>query len=159
MSQSIHVTVAAIIERDNKYLMVEETSGGRLVFNQPAGHLEPQESLVDAAIREVQEEAARTFHPEYLIGVYSWVHPRKGHTIIRFTYSGSCSDFDPEQKLDQGIERAIWLPYEALAGMESRLRSPMVMRCIEDYRGNKRYPVDIIQDLEVETAIRYAVAV
>ncbi|MEM7281896.1 MAG: NUDIX hydrolase [Pseudomonadota bacterium] len=159
MNSKLHLTVAAVIERDKQFLMVEETSSGRLVYNQPAGHVEADESLLDAVVREVREETAWGFKPEFLIGVYSWRHPIKGDRIIRFTYSGHCFDHQPNQPLDQGIEQALWLSRDEIHAKEHKLRSPLVTRCLSDYLVNKRFPLDVVQDLDIETALRYAVAV
>ena len=90
-----HATVAAIIERDNKFLMVEEDIEGKIQLNQPAGHLDPDETLIDACIRETQEETAWTFHPEHLVGVYLWKQPNTEKTFLRFAMCGTCSDHKP----------------------------------------------------------------
>ena len=159
MTSPIHINVAGVIERNGRFLMVEETSSGKLVLNQPAGHLEANESLEQGVIREVKEESAWTFDPQHLIGIYSWRNPVKNHVIIRFAYSGTCHDHDPHQALDSGIERTLWLSVEELQENEARLRNPMVLRCISDYLNDKRYPLDVVQDLDLETALKYAVAV
>ncbi len=139
-----HATVAAIIERDNKFLMVEELIDGNRVFNQPAGHLDPDESLIDAVIRETREETAWQFLPEAVTGIYLWKHPDNGESFLRVAFCGQCSDHDSEQNLDDGILQAVWKSRDELIQHEQNLRSPMVINCIDDYLAGKRYPVDIL---------------
>jgi ADP-ribose pyrophosphatase YjhB (NUDIX family) len=139
-----HVTVASVIEQDGRFLLVEEDSSDGLVFNQPAGHLEPGESLLQAAVRETLEETAYHFRPESLLGVYRWQHPRKDITYLRFAFAGSVSGHEPGRELDTGIVRAAWLTLDEIRGLAQRHRSPLVLDCIEDYRAGKRYPLDIL---------------
>ena len=128
--------------------MVEElTSSGKTVFNQPAGHLEEAESLLDAVIRETREETAWGFIPESLIGIYRWQVPPAEATYLRFCFHGVCHDHQPELPLDDGIIRAVWMSREELAESPDRLRSPMVLRCIDDYLARCRYPLELINDL------------
>ena len=140
-----HATVAAVIERDNRFLMVEERIDGEMVINQPAGHLDDGESLLQAVIREVQEETAWTFKPAGIVGIYRWQHPSKHITHMRTTFFGSVSDHHPEQTLDEPIVAADWYTPEQLNGLN--LRSPMVMRCIHDYANNKHYPLELLCDV------------
>lgn len=142
-----HATVAAIIERDNRFLMVEEVSNGLTVYNQPAGHLDPGESILDAAIRETREETAWKFKPEYISGIYRWVQADTNRTFLRFAFVGSCEDHRKDQRLDDGIIRAVWLSRDELAAMPEKLRSPMVLHCIDDYLGGQRYPLNLITDI------------
>ena len=139
-----HTTVAAIIERDNKYLMVEEMIHGERVFNQPAGHLDPDESLIDAVIRETQEESAWHFIPEAITGIYLWKHPGNGKSFLRVAFCGSCLNHNPTQTLDDGIIHAVWKSRDELIGQPDKLRSPMVINCIDDYLAGKRYPLDML---------------
>ena len=139
-----HATVAAIVERDNKFLMVEELIHGKHVFNQPAGHLDPDESLIDAVIRETQEESAWQFVPEAVTGIYLWKHPENGKTFLRFAVCGTCQNHDPEQALDDGIVAAVWKTRDELLANPLTLRSPMVINCIDDYLAGKRYPLDML---------------
>lgn len=128
--------------------MVEELDrDGNLVLNQPAGHLEQAESLAEAVIRETREETAWGFSPDYLIGVYRWQVPPAGTTYLRFCFHGSCHDHRPDLPLDEGIQRAIWLSRDELAAQPERLRSPLVMRCIDDYLAGCRYPLELLNDL------------
>ena len=144
MTWKPHSTVAAIIERDNKFLMVEELVHGELVINQPAGHLDPDESLVVAAIRETQEETAWKFTPEAVTGIYLWKHPDNNETFLRVAFCGSCDKHNPSQPLDEGIVRAVWKSREELANEKTKLRSPMVLGCIDDYLSGKRYPLEML---------------
>ena len=127
------LTVAAIVERDGQFLLVEERVGNRMVFNQPAGHVERGEQLVDAVVRETLEETAWTFHPEALVGIYFWEQPDKQRSFMRFAFCGRVSGHDPTRRLDRGIERAVWMTREQIVARSARLRSPMVLRCIDDY--------------------------
>lgn len=142
-----HATVAAIIEQQGRFLMVEEESDGAIVYNQPAGHLDPDESLYDAVIRETDEETAWQFDPEYITGVYLWKQPDYERTFLRVAFTGSCHSHRPEQALDDGIIRAVWMTREELIERKTQLRSPMVLRCIDDYLANKRYPLDMLINL------------
>lgn len=139
------LTVAAIVERDGQYLLVEERVGNRMVFNQPAGHVERGEQFVDAVIRETLEETAWTFRPEALVGVYLWEQPDKQRTFLRVAYFGQVTEHDPLRPLDRGIQRAVWMSRDQLSMRSSRLRSPLVLRCIDDYRDGARYPLDVLK--------------
>ena len=125
--------------------MVEEKQGNEIVINQPAGHLEDGESLQAAVIRETFEETAWQFRPEAIIGIYRWVNPDQGQTFLRVSYAGSVSQHDPNQPLDTAILRAPWLSHEEL--LKRTLRSPMVMRSIDDYLAGCRYPLSLCDDI------------
>ena len=142
-----HTTVAAIIERDNKFLMVEEVVHSERVFNQPAGHLDADESLIDAVIRETREESAWQFIPEAITGIYLWKHPGNGESFLRVAFCGSCQNHDPAQELDDGILHAVWKSRDELIQLEHRLRSPMVINCIDDYLAGNRYPLNMLIDV------------
>lgn len=138
------VTVAAVVERDGRFLLVEEeTPRGRL-FNQPAGHLDPGESLVHAVGRETLEETAHTFQPTGLLGIYQYHSSADGVTYIRFAFTGEIAGHDAERALDHGIIRAAWLTPEEIRRDSGRHRSPLVMRCIEDYLAGRRFPLDVL---------------
>ena len=128
--------------------MVEENQAGEVVFNQPAGHLEANESLLEAAIRETWEETAWRFQPTALTGLYRWVHPEHQQTFLRVCFTGSIDQHDPSHPLDTGIIQTHWLTREELANRP--LRSPMVMRCIDDYLAGHRYPLALCNDLTEE---------
>lgn len=144
---SPHVTVAAVAVRDEHHLIVEEISRQRRVLNQPAGHLEDREALVDAVVREVREETAWEFHPEHIVGVYRWRNQANGSTYLRVAFYGNVSEHRPEQPLDDGIVEAHWLSYSELREREAQHRSPLVMRCIDDYLSGCRYELDLLGDI------------
>jgi 8-oxo-dGTP pyrophosphatase MutT (NUDIX family) len=146
------ITVAAIAETDGRFLLVEERINQRLVFNQPAGHVEQGESLLTAVIRETREETAWRFEPKSLIGIYLWRSPDSGVTTMRFAFSGSVDDHQAAQPLDQGIVCTHWFSRTDLQEREQRLRSPLVMRCIEDYLHGKRQPLTEFGHLNLHTA-------
>lgn len=142
-----HATVAAVIERNGQFLMVEEESNGRIVFNQPAGHLDPDETLMDAVIRETREETAWDFFPQALTGIYLWTHPESQRTYLRAAFCGHCDNHNPQQTLDDGIIRALWMTYDEILANAHKLRSPMVLRCINDYLAGQRYPLELLINL------------
>jgi 8-oxo-dGTP pyrophosphatase MutT (NUDIX family) len=140
------VTVAAVVERDGRFLLVEEHTERGLLLNQPAGHLEAGESIVAAVVRETLEESAWDFTPEHLIGVYRWRPSGSDITYLRFAFSGQLGKRHADRALDTGIVRAVWLsPDEIRAGRE-RHRSPLVVRCVEDYLAGVRAPLDLLVD-------------
>ncbi|NIR60704.1 MAG: NUDIX hydrolase [Gammaproteobacteria bacterium] len=147
MPWALRVTVAAVIERDGRFLMVEEVADSRLVLNQPAGHLDEGESLVQAARRETLEETAWHFRPEAVIGLYRWPRPDRAMTFLRIGFSGALETHEPDQPLDEGIRRAVWLTVEELEARRERLRSPMVLACVRDYLAGRRYPLELLVDL------------
>jgi 8-oxo-dGTP pyrophosphatase MutT (NUDIX family) len=148
MSEHISVTVAAVVEQDGRFLLVEEQADGGLKLNQPAGHLEPGESLVHGAAREALEESGYRFTPQALLGVYRWRRPG-GITYIRFAFCGSITGPEPGHRLDEGIVRVLWLAPDALRMEQTRHRSPLVMRCVDDYLAGKRYPLDLLAELNL----------
>ena len=125
--------------------MVEERQNNQIVINQPAGHLEAGESLQAAVIRETLEETAWQFQPEAIIGIYRWVHPEMAQTYLRVSYTGTITQHYPDQALDDGILSAQWLNRDEL--LKQPLRSPMVMRCIDDYLAGHRYPLSLCDDV------------
>jgi 8-oxo-dGTP pyrophosphatase MutT (NUDIX family) len=139
-----HVTVAAVIERDGKFLLVEEETDDGIRYNQPAGHLECNESLSEAAVREALEETAYTFEPEYLVGVYNWRSEVKDATYLRFSFAGKITGHDPLRPLDDGILSARWLTLDEIRTLAPRHRSPLILRCIEDFLAGKRYPLEMV---------------
>jgi len=147
------VTVAAIAEHEGRFLMVEERISGRLVLNQPAGHLEDGETLVEAAIRETREETAWRFRPDALVGTYLWRSPVDGRSFLRFAFCGAVDDHRAQQPLDHGIQRTLWVTHEQLLVQGPRLRSPLVLRCLQDYRLGKRQPLDTVACLGLESAL------
>lgn len=139
-----NVTVAAVVQRDGKFLLVEEETDVGLAFNQPAGHLECGESLVEAVVREALEETAYHFFPTHLVGIYNWRHPSKDLTYLRFAFGGELRGFEAERALDEGIVAARWLTLDEVKACADRHRSPLILRCIEDSLAGKRYPLDLL---------------
>ena len=137
------VTVAAVIERQGRFLLVQERIGGRLVLNQPAGHLDPGESLPAACRREVLEETAHRFTPLALVGVYRWHHPAQEVTYLRFAFCGDALE-EPGRALDREILALHWLTQEELAARRAMHRSPLVERCVEDYLAGRRFALEVL---------------
>ena len=144
MHQLPHITVATIVERAGKFLMVKENSGGRLVYNQPAGHVEVKESLLDAAIRETLEETAWRVNLEKLLGIYQYTSPENGITYIRHCFIAKAIEPRTERDLDEGIAEAVWVSLEELEQRESEMRSPLVLEVIRDYLKGVSYPLSLI---------------
>ena len=140
-----HVTVAAIIHHEGKFLLVDENVKGEQVINQPAGHLENNESLIDAVIRETLEETRWQFKPSYISGIYRWLHDN-GETYLRICFVGNVVNENLELDLDTGIERAVWYTEDEIR-QHKRLRSPLVLKSIEDYLLGNKYPLSLIQDI------------
>lgn len=147
------VTVASIVPRDGKFLLVEEMVRGELVLNQPAGHLEPGESLPAAAVREALEETGWEIQLNALVGVYQWTNPGADSHFLRFTFAATPLRHDPTRQLDSGIVRALWLTREEIAAEQGRLRSPMVLRCVDDWLSGKRLPLDAMVSLLAEAGM------
>ena len=146
-----NVTVAAIIERDGRFLLVEEHTPDGLRFNNPAGHLDPGESPIQGCARETLEETAFEFRPEYLVGVYlsrSLNNAQKDDesdiTYMRFAFSGTLGSFDSLRTLDTGIVRTVWMTADEIRQSTHLNRSPLLLRCMEDYLRGQRFPVDLI---------------
>jgi 8-oxo-dGTP pyrophosphatase MutT (NUDIX family) len=142
-----NTTVAAVIEQHGKLLLVEEQTAEGVRLNQPAGHLEDGESLLEAVAREAFEETAYRFEPEHLLGVYHWRHPDKDITYLRFAFTGRTSGHEPEHALDDGILRAVWMTPDEIRACHSMHRSPQVLLCIEHYLAGQRYPLSVITHL------------
>lgn len=141
-----NTVVASILERDGRFLLVEEMAQGRAVYNQPAGHLDAGETLLQAARRETLEESAWHSEPEGLVGVYLMEPPGTGITYLRFCFHGRLLRHDPALPLDKEILRTVWLTRDELAAQPDKHRSPLVLRCIDDYLAGQRYPLSLIND-------------
>jgi 8-oxo-dGTP pyrophosphatase MutT (NUDIX family) len=141
------LTVAAIVHRDGRFLVVEEHIRDALVFNQPAGHVEDGESIIAATVRETLEETAWHFVPTHLLGVYLWRNAATGHSFLRVALIGEVSGHDPGRRLDHGIVAAHWLDRDTLAAQPARLRSPLVTRCIDDYLAGQRHDLGALHYL------------
>ena len=140
------VTVAAVVERDGRYLLVEEHTPEGLRLNSPAGHLEPGESPLQGVVREALEETACRFAPEALVGVYL-ARLRRGDediTYLRFAFCGTVGEPDPGRALDHGIVRALWLTPQEIEASGERHRSPLLWRCVADHRAGRRYPLQLL---------------
>ncbi|MCM2308191.1 MAG: NUDIX hydrolase [Sulfuritalea sp.] len=140
-----NVTVAALIERDGRFLLVEEETDDGLRFNQPAGHLDESESLLAACAREALEETAWAFTPTALVGIYQWPRPQGDITYLRFAFSGELGAHEPGRVLDDGILRAVWMTPDEIRATAARHRSPLVSRCVDDYLAGRRFPLDLIR--------------
>jgi len=138
------VTVAAVVERDGRFLLVEEETGRGRLYNQPAGHLDPGESLTEAVVRETMEETAHAFKPTALLGVYQYHHPGDDVTYIRFAFTGEITAHEADRALDHGIVCAVWLTPGEIRREASRHRSPLVLRCMDDYLAGRRYPLAVL---------------
>jgi len=141
-----HVTVAAVVESASRYLVVREYVDGKERINNPAGHIEDGESVLDATRREVMEETGYHFEPEALGSVYVWRAP-DGDTFVRFNVIGRCPERDPSARLDTGIIGPDWMSLEDLAAETPILRSPLVVRSFREHRDGIRYPLDVIASL------------
>jgi 8-oxo-dGTP pyrophosphatase MutT (NUDIX family) len=140
-----NVTVAALIERDGRFLLVEEDTEDGLRFNQPAGHLDEGESLVAACAREALEETAWGFTPTALVGVYRWPRPQGDITYLRFAFSGELGAHEAGRALDTGILRAVWMTPDEIRACAERHRSPLVWQCVSDCLAGRRYPLELIR--------------
>jgi 8-oxo-dGTP pyrophosphatase MutT (NUDIX family) len=139
--------VAAVIEQDGRYLLVEEQTAGGLQLNTPAGHLEPGESPQQAAVREALEETGRAFHPDALLGVYLAAGPDAGGadaTWLRLAFCGRASEADPARALDAGIVRTVWMTPDEVQASRARHRSPLVWRCVQDHLRGQRYGLEAV---------------
>ncbi|MEN6081674.1 NUDIX hydrolase [Chromobacterium piscinae] len=142
-----NATVAAIIERDGRFLMIEEETPDGLRLNQPAGHLERGETLLQAVARETREESGWLFTPRGLTGIYLADAQDGDITYMRFAFHGDAVPSGSPQRLDEGIVAVHWLAYEDIAAQTARLRSPVVLQCLADYRNGIAYPLQLISDL------------
>lgn len=140
-----HSTVATIIEVDNKFLLVEEFDNGHKVFNQPAGHLDENESLQQGAIRETYEETGHTCELTGYLGLYVYTAPSNGVTYHRHCFTANSIEYDSKAKLDDGIIGIKWLSLEELVNSK-QARSPLVIKCIEDYLERKPFPLHLIYE-------------
>lgn len=161
-----NATVAVVLEHAGRYLLVEEETDDGLRFNQPAGHLDHGESLLQAAVREAREETGYVVQPTALVGIYQWSPTSKpqlsylrfayaatltaplpvaGMTVQNLAWSTELADGVLGAQLDAGIVRAVWLSYAEVSACQDRHRSPLVLQCIDDYRAGRRYPLELIR--------------
>lgn len=141
-----HITVACIVEDKQRFLMVEEIAGGRLVINQPAGHLEPGESLVQAAVRETLEETGWHVEPTHVLGISRYLAPDNNTLYYRTSFIARPLHHDRSITLDDGIQQALWLSHADLLAAQDRLRSPLVLKNIEQYLAGQRFPLTLLDD-------------
>ena len=139
-----HVTVASVLEQDGRFLLVEEETDDGVLLNQPAGHLEAHESIVQGAVRETLEESAYRFEPDAIVGIYRWAHPQRDTVYLRFAFTGAITGHDTGRSLDTGILRAVWMTPDEIRGSTARHRSPLVLRCVEDHLAGRRFPMDLL---------------
>lgn len=145
MDWTPHLTVAAVAEREGRFLLVEERVNGETVINQPAGHLDANETLMQGCAREMLEEAAWDFNPEALVGVYQYLPPDSPHMYLRFAFCGRLIQEYPDRELDDTIIRTVWMTRDEIAALaEHRRRSPMVLQCVDDYLAGIRHPLSLI---------------
>jgi 8-oxo-dGTP pyrophosphatase MutT (NUDIX family) len=149
MSLKVDLTVAAIAEENGRFLFVQERAARRVVLNQPAGHLEPGESLVGAVVRETREETGRGFTPEAVTGVYLWQGPA-GRTVLRVAFSGRVGERDAALALDRAILRTLWLDRDQLAARAAEHRSPLVLLGVDDHLRGARYPLELLSHVPLE---------
>ena len=141
------VTVAAVIEQDGRYLLVEEQTAAGLRLNTPAGHLEPGESPQDGSVREALEETGRVFTPTALLGVYMAASDDaqgRPTTWVRFAFCGRAGEADPARPLDAGIVRTLWMTPAEVEASRARHRSPLVWRCVQDHARGQRFALDVL---------------
>ena len=148
MTWTPHATVAVIVEdTEGRFLMVEEVSAGRVVFNQPAGHVEEDEPILDAVRREALEETGWDIQPRYFLGMYTYKAPANGVTYYRFCYVADAVNHRSDE-LDDGILAAHWLTLDDIRALGDQVRSPLVLQCIEDYRNGRRYPLGVVVEAQ-----------
>lgn len=152
----VDITVAALIEDRGRFLLVEEHAGGREVINQPAGHVEPGETLVEAVIRETREETGYRFAPSALLGVYHWHSDADDLSFLRVAFCGDARAPVDVPVLDEVIIATHWLSRDQVLARERRLRSPMVLRCIDDFCAGTRFPLSCIAELALDRRLRPA---
>ena len=144
MTWAPHVTVATIVVRDNKFLMVYEEADGQQVYNQPAGHLDPDETLQEAALRETLEETGWEVKLTGVVGVNLYTAPSNGITYCRTTFIAEAVAQDASRPLDTGIIEAVWLTYDEILARKAALRSPMTLQIIDDYLAGRRFPLSVV---------------
>lgn len=146
MNWDPHITVACIVEKDGKFLTILEESDGKTVYNQPAGHVETSETLIEAAIRETQEETGWKVLPNELLGLYVYTSPHNQVTYYRTCFIAQAIEHNPKQMLDDGIMDVLWLTADDLKAKKDKLRSPIVYKSVEDYLNGQRFPLDFIYE-------------
>jgi 8-oxo-dGTP pyrophosphatase MutT (NUDIX family) len=139
--------VACVVAREDRFLIVEEEIFGELAYNQPAGHLDPHESLQAAAVRETLEETGHTIVLDAFLGTWQWVSHEHGEQVLRFSFAGHVVAYDPERPLDEGIRRALWLRRDEIEALGARLRSPLILPTIDAWLDGRRLPLDAVASM------------
>lgn len=147
MSEAPHVVVACVVEHQGRFLLVEEHVNGALVLNQPAGHWEPGETLIEGAVRETLEETGWDVRPCAVLGLYEYQPPELPYCFLRIAFVADALRHHPQRPLDDGIARAVWMTREEVVRESARHRSPMLLRCIDDYLAGRRLPLDLVAHL------------
>lgn len=142
-----HISASCVLERDGRFLLVEEFADDDIVINQPSGHVDDREYATEACIREVLEETGWHICPTHIIGIYYYFSERSETTYQRICFTGELISEEPNAKLDKVIKQVLWLTPDELLAKKAKWRSPLVMRCIDDYQKGRRYPLDIITNL------------
>lgn len=145
MPDSIHLTVAVVIESKSRYLMVRELCTGAMRYNQPAGHVEPGETLTEAAIRETHEETGWHIEPTNIISFSTYKADSNGVTYYRLAFAATAIKFDELAEIDCDIDEAVWLSYEEILGLKDQLRSPLVLEALDDFRSGQCYSLDLLK--------------
>jgi ADP-ribose pyrophosphatase YjhB (NUDIX family) len=146
MPNKIHLTVATVVKSDNSFLMVKEKEFGRSVINQPAGHVEPGEDIIDAAVRETYEETGWNVEIENLIGIYSSKAKVSGITYYRLAFSAHAISYDEQASIDPDIDEVLWLTMDQISSNSDNLRSELVISCINDFNQGKIFPLEIFRN-------------
>jgi len=146
MTWQAHVTVATIVEDQGRFLFVEESKGGRIVLNQPAGHLDPNESLQRAAVRETLEETGWDVELTSVVGIYLYTAPSNGVTYQRICFAARAVRHHADYRLDEGIVGAVWMTRDELLAQQDRWRSELVLRCLDDYLNAEHFSLDLLRD-------------
>jgi len=146
MPKQIHLTVAALVPGEQGFLCVKERDDGLTVINQPAGHVEPGEGLVEAVKRETYEETGWRVEPSHLLGISIYTSPHNGLTYYRMTFLCDAIELDKHAALDKDIIEALWLNDSEMRARQNEMRSPMVIQALDDYYSGRRYPLEIIDD-------------
>ena len=141
-----HITVATIVEDNGRFLMVEELKGGRTVLNQPAGHLDPHETLTEAAVRETLEETGWDVEATGIVGIYLYTAPSNGVTYQRVCFAGKPIKHHPERALDDGIIAARWLTRDELLAQREHWRSELIGQCLDDYSSGRLHSLELLRD-------------
>lgn len=143
-----HLTVATVVTRDGRYLLVEESPHGAPVFNQPAGHVEAGETLAEGAAREALEETGFRIRPTHVLGIYVWTSPANGATYYRIAFAGEIEEKVEGYVLDPDIDAVHWLTLDEIRARRDQLRSPLVLRCVEDHAAGQRFPLALVYDAD-----------